>query len=36
MLFVLNNIIKNSILRQIVINNYESYKSSNTQYLINK
>ena len=34
MLFVLNNIIKNSILRQVVINNYESYKSSNTQYLI--
>ena len=34
MLFVLNNIIKNSILRQIVINNYESYKLSNTQYLI--
>ena len=34
MLFILNNIIKNSLLRQIVINNYELYKSSDTQYLI--
>lgn len=34
MLFILNHIIKNSILRQIVINNYELYKSSDTQYLI--
>ena len=34
MLFILNNIIKNSILRHIVINNYEIYKSSDTQYLI--
>lgn len=34
MLFILNNIIKNSILRQIVINNYNIYKTSNTQHLI--
>ena len=34
MLFILNNIIKNSILRQIVINNYNIYKASNTQHLI--
>tara|TARA_B100001175_G_C19456662_1_gene614173 strand:+ start:472 stop:801 length:330 start_codon:yes stop_codon:yes gene_type:complete len=34
MLFILNNIIKNSILRQIVINNYNIYKTNNTQHLI--
>ena len=34
MLCILNNIIKNSLLRQIVISNYELYKSSDTQYLI--
>ena len=34
MLFILNNIIKNSILRQIVIDNYNIYKTSNTQHLI--
>ena len=34
MLFILNNIIKNSILRQILINNYNIYKTSNTQHLI--
>ena len=34
MLFILNNIIKNSILREIVVNNYQIYKSTNTQYLI--
>lgn len=34
MLFILNNIIKNSILREIVINNYNIYKTNNTQHLI--
>ena len=34
MLYILNNIIKNSILREIVVNNYKIYKSTNTPYLI--
>lgn len=34
MLYILNNIIKNSILREIVVNNYQIYKSTNTPYLI--
>jgi len=34
MIFILNNIIKNPILRQIVVNNYQLFKSSDSQYLI--
>jgi len=34
MIFILNNIIKNPILRQIVVNNYQLFKSSDSQYLV--
>lgn len=33
-LFILNNIIKNPLLRQIVVNNYNIYKNSHTQHLL--
>lgn len=33
MLFILNNIIKNNILRKIVINNYILFKTSEQKYL---
>jgi hypothetical protein len=34
MLFILNSVIKNSLLREIIVNNYQIYKSTNTSYLI--